>query len=237
MIGTELPVSRQVEADRTPPQMAHVAEDVGSRKAAGDAVTTFLLAGLAGAFIALGAVFSTTVMAGEGLPYGVERLLGGLAFSLGLILVVVAGAELFTGNNLMVMAWASRRVTALRLVRNLALVYVGNFAGAVATAGLVAAAQQYKLGGGAVGQEALRIAVAKTGSASGRQSHSERCATPSSASPSGSPLARARRPTGFSQSWRPSRHSSRPGSSTRSRTCTSSPWRCSPRPTPLGSEP
>ena len=71
------------------------------------------------------------------LPYGVSRLLAGVAFSLGLVLVVVAGAELFTGNNLIVMAWASRRVTTARLLRNWAIVYAGNFAGAVATAALV----------------------------------------------------------------------------------------------------
>ena len=98
------------------------------------ALSVFVLAVLAGAFIALGAVFATTVMAGGSeLPFGVTRLLGGLAFSLGLILVVVAGAELFTGNNLVVMAWASRRVSTRRLLGNWALVYAGNFVGALGT--------------------------------------------------------------------------------------------------------
>ena len=97
-------------------------------------LNVFVLAVLAGAFIALGADFATTVMAGSSqLPFGVARLLGGLAFSLGLILVVVAGAELFTGNNLVVMAWASRRVTTRRLLGNWALVYAGNFVGAIGT--------------------------------------------------------------------------------------------------------
>ena len=96
-----------------PPAMAGKAEDVGVAKAGMDGARTFVLAVLAGAFIALGAMFATTVTrrAARTSPFGVARLLAGLAFCLGLILVVVAGAELFTGNNLIVMAWASRRVT------------------------------------------------------------------------------------------------------------------------------
>lgn len=146
-----------------PPEMARRAEEVGVAKAGLDAATTFALAILAGAFIALGAVFATaTTAGGADLPYGVGRLLGGLTFSLGLILVVVAGAELFTGNNLIVMAWASRRVSTLRLLRNWAIVYAGNFAGAIATAALLYTGEQYELGGGAVGLQAVSIAGQKT---------------------------------------------------------------------------
>jgi formate/nitrite transporter len=148
-----------------PPEMAARAEEAGVRKAAMGAPATFILALLAGAFIALGAAFSTTVAAGTSgaLPYGVTRLLAGLAFSLGLILVVVGGAELFTGNNLLVMAWASGKVTTGRLLRNWAIVYLGNFVGAVATAALVYFGGQYTFGGGAVGAAALATAHAKTG--------------------------------------------------------------------------
>lgn len=150
--------------DALPPlEMAKRAEDVGVKKAALDGPSLLALAVLAGAFIALGAIFATTVMAGgNALPYGVDRLLGGLAFSLGLILVVVAGAELFTGNNLVVMAWASRRVRTGRLLWTWLLVYLGNFAGAIATAGLMYLTRQYRFGGGAVGEQALAIASAKT---------------------------------------------------------------------------
>jgi len=145
-----------------PPEMARRAEEVGARKVRTDTATVFVLAVLAGAFIAMGAAFATTVMSGsEGLAYGVERLLGGVAFSLGLILVVVAGAELFTGNNLVVMAWASRLVSTGRFASNLGLVYLGNFVGALLTAGLMFVTKQYTFGGGAVGEEALRIAAAK----------------------------------------------------------------------------
>jgi formate/nitrite transporter len=143
--------------------MARRAEQVGEAKAAMGVANVFALAVLAGAFIAMGAVFSTVVMAGgDSLAYGIERLLGGLAFSLGLVLVVVAGAELFTGNNLIVMAWASGRVTSARLLGNLGLVYVGNFVGALLTAALMYVTRQYTFGGGAVGEEVLRIATAKT---------------------------------------------------------------------------
>jgi formate transporter len=150
--------------DALPPaEVARKAESVGETKAGMEPLNVFLLAVLAGAFIAMGAIFATTVMAGgTHTAYGVIRLLGGLAFSLGLILVVVAGAELFTGNNLIVMAWASRRVTTSRLLGNWALVFAGNFVGAVATAGLMFAAKQYTFGHGAVGETALTIASSKT---------------------------------------------------------------------------
>jgi formate/nitrite transporter FocA (FNT family) len=104
-----------------PPEMAERAESVGVKKASLDFWTMLALGILAGAFIALGALFSTTVTASP-LPYGVNRLLGGLAFCLGLILVIVAGAELFTGNNLIVMAWANRKVTTAQLLRSWVIV-------------------------------------------------------------------------------------------------------------------
>jgi formate/nitrite transporter len=151
--------------DALPPSdVARKAETVGIAKAGMPAVDVFVLAVLAGAFIALGAAFATTVGSGAGdMPYGVTRLLVGLAFTLGLILVVVAGAELFTGNNLIVMAWASRRVTTLLLLKNWAIVYAGNFVGAFGTALLVWAGKQYTFGGGSVGATALTIASTKTG--------------------------------------------------------------------------
>jgi formate transporter len=150
--------------DALPPaEIARKAESVGETKAAMELANVFFLAVLAGAFIAMGAIFATTVMAGGAhTAYGVIRLLGGLAFSLGLILVVVAGAELFTGNNLIVMAWASRRLSTARLLGNWALVYAGNFVGAVATAALMLVTKQYTFGHGAVGETALTIASSKT---------------------------------------------------------------------------
>jgi formate transporter len=143
-----------------PPEMAERAESVGVKKASLDSWTMLALGILAGAFIALGALFATTVTASS-LPYGVNRLLGGLAFCLGLILVIVAGAELFTGNNLIVMAWANKKVTTAQLLRCWVIVYAGNLMGAMATAGLVFLAKQYSFGAGAVGKNALTIAQNK----------------------------------------------------------------------------
>lgn len=145
-----------------PPEMAKRAEGVGNKKASMPTTTTFVLAILAGAFIAVGAIFATTVTAGTSeLPFGTVRLIGGLAFCLGLVLVVVAGAELFTGNNLIVMAWAAGKLSTKQVLWNWLIVYLGNFLGAVATAGMMFLAQQYQFGGGTIGENALNIANAK----------------------------------------------------------------------------
>jgi formate/nitrite transporter len=159
-----------------PPGMAAKAEDLGVKKANLKAANMFALAVLAGAFISIGAIFATTVSAGSmsikdaagaaafatGLPYGVVRLLTGLVFTVGLILVVVGGAELFTGNTLITMAFASKKVTLGQLLRNWGIVYVGNFVGSLLTAYLVFLGKQYMFGNGAVGLTALSIGEAKT---------------------------------------------------------------------------
>ena len=129
-----------------------------------DAVSLFVLAVLAGAFISLGAIFATTVSAGTGdLAFGLVRLMAGLAFSLGLILVIVGGAELFTGNALIVMAWASRKVSSALLLRNWVIVFAGNFVGALATVSVMFVSGQYTFGNGSVGLAALTIGNAKAG--------------------------------------------------------------------------
>jgi formate/nitrite transporter len=88
-------------------------------------------------------------------------VLAGVVFSLGLVLVVVGGAELFTGNNLLVMAWAARRVTTWQLARNWAIVFTGNFVGAVGVAALVFLGRTYEAGGGVYGRTAVALASAK----------------------------------------------------------------------------
>ncbi len=95
----------------SPLEIARRTEQLGIAKTQSDAATLLVLAILAGAFISLGALFFTVVVTGSSLGFGITRLLGGLAFSLGLILVVVGGGELFTGNNLIAMAWASGRIS------------------------------------------------------------------------------------------------------------------------------
>lgn len=157
-------MSQEIRIDALLPQeMAHRAEYIGVRKAEAPALTLFALSIMAGAFIALGAVFATTVAAGTSSewPFGVSKLLTGLVFCLGLILVVVGGAELFTGNNMIVMAWASGKVTTRALLRNWGIVYIGNFIGSFGTAAIVFLSKQYLAGSGSVGETALKIAVSK----------------------------------------------------------------------------
>jgi formate transporter len=159
-----------------PATMAARAEESGVKRISTDLATLLVLSVLAGAFIAFGSVFATTVGSGTipitatdgaatysaALPYGVVRLLTGVAFSLGLILVVVGGAELFTGNNLIVMAWASGKVRSRDLLFNWGVAFIGNSIGAVTAAVLMFCTTQYTFGGGAVGLVALTTASAKT---------------------------------------------------------------------------
>jgi formate transporter len=161
-ITNKTPVATIIDA-LLPPDMALACEAAGAAKAGRDTLALIVLGVLAGAFIALGAMFMTVVLTGSGeLPWGFARLLAGLVFSLGLILVIVGGAELFTGDSLMIVACASQRITLAALLRAWSLVYAGNIAGAVGTAALVFLAGQHGFNGGAVGKTALAVASAKS---------------------------------------------------------------------------
>ena len=145
-----------------PQEMARKAEQIGVAKVNLGPLRIVALAILAGVFIALGAIFATTVTTNGGeLPFGFNRLLGGFVFCLGLILVIGAGAELFTGNILIVMAWADRKISSRQVLENWSLVYIGNFIGALLTAVLLFLSEQWTFGGGAVGLNALNIANSK----------------------------------------------------------------------------
>ena len=144
-----------------PQRIAELIEAAGVAKARLGVLETLTLSLLAGAFIAFGAMFYTVAVTDSGLGFGPTRLLGGLAFSLGLILVVVAGAELFTGNNLVVMAWADGRIGPGALLRNWGIVYGGNFLGAVASAIFIHWSGTLGMQDGAVAETALKIADAK----------------------------------------------------------------------------
>lgn len=146
----------------SPRDIAHRVKHTGVSKATMDSLTMLVLAVLAGAFISLGALFFTIVTTGSTLGFGVTRLLGGLSFSLGLILVVVGGAELFTGNNLIAMAWASHLITTRQVLRNWLIVYIGNVIGCIGTVLLVAWSDVSLLSNGAVGETAIRIAQTKS---------------------------------------------------------------------------
>jgi formate transporter len=145
-----------------PATMAARAEEAGVKRAAMDPLTVFVLAVLGGAFISMGAIFATTVYAGSGvMPYGVAKLLMGVTFTLGLMLVVVGGAELFTSNNMIAMAWASHKVSTRGLLFNWMIVFAGNAVGAVLTAVLMLLTTQYTFGHGSIGLAALSIASGK----------------------------------------------------------------------------
>ena len=143
----------------TPREIAEKVESLGVAKARTDGLTLLVLALLAGAFISLGALFFITVVTDAKLGFGIARLLGGLAFCLGLVLVVVAGAELFTGNNLLAMAWADGLIGTRDVVRNWLVVYAGNVIGCLGTVVLVL--------WGDIGETAIRIAIAKAGLSAG----------------------------------------------------------------------
>lgn len=146
----------------SPREMACKAETVGVAKANMGFLSTFVLAVMAGAFIAFAACLYITVV--TGMPdrlLGPTRLLGGLAFCLGLILVVVTGAELFTGNTLIIIATISGKVRFTQLLRNWAIVYIGNMAGSIFTVVLVYYAWQWKLGDMNAGITAYNIAAKK----------------------------------------------------------------------------
>lgn len=146
-----------------PKEMAEKAERIGADKTRLPVLSLLTLAVLAGAFIAFGSMFSTIAISATDnhLTFGLARVVAGLTFSLGLILVVVGGAELFTGNNLMVMAWAGGKISLGGMLRAWALVYIGNFVGAAATALMVFLAGVHGNGDSAVGAAALNIAEAK----------------------------------------------------------------------------
>lgn len=145
----------------SPKEIAERVENIGLAKARLPLSTLATLGILAGGFIGLGALYFTLVTSDTSLGFAASRLFGGVTFSLGLILVVVAGAELFTGNNLLVMAWASNKITTKELIVNWLIVYLANLAGALGLVFLVVLSNHWQMNGSAVGTNAVRIAAAK----------------------------------------------------------------------------
>jgi formate/nitrite transporter len=148
----------------TPANIAKSAANAAIGKASLATHALILLAVLAGAYIAMGGLLNTVVtndLAGF-LGDGLSRLVGGAVFSLGLIMVVIGGAELFTGNNMvMTIGYLDRKITAGQVLRNWVLVYIFNFAGALIVALLVYFSGIWKFNGGAVGIKAAGIAGGK----------------------------------------------------------------------------
>src|SRR5687767_7789316 len=145
-----------------PAEIARRVSEVGVAKARLPFVALAMLGILAGGFIALGALYYTLVAADATLGFAATRVLGGVVFSLGLVLVVVAGGELFTGNNLLAMAWADGTVSTRELARNWCIALAANAAGAFGIALLVVLSGYPQMNGGAVATTAVKIAAAKT---------------------------------------------------------------------------
>ena len=145
----------------SPPEIEDAIEKVGVTKANLPFIPCFMLGIVAGAGIGLGALYYSIVASDATLPFAVTRVLGGLVFSLGLAIVLVGGAELFTGDNLVIMAWASRRISTAALLRNWVIVWLGNLVGGAGLAILVLYSHHLDMNGGRIGQTMLTTAVAK----------------------------------------------------------------------------
>ena len=146
----------------SPQQIAERVDNIGVTKARLPLLSMAMLGMLAGAFIGLGALYYTLVVSDASLSFAVARVLGAVCFSLGLLLVVVAGAELFTGNNLLAMAWADGKVSTAEVLRNWAVVCAANFVGAAGLALLVFLSGHAGMNGGAIAQSYLKIAITKS---------------------------------------------------------------------------
>jgi formate/nitrite transporter len=144
-----------------PAEIATLVQNSGVKKARLPLLPQLMLAALAGAFIGLGALYYVIVKSDPTLGYGVRQVLGGFVFSLGLVLVVVAGAELFTGNNLLVIARAQGLISTVDVVRNWTIVLFGNLIGAVGLALIVWLSDHATMNDGAIAHEYLKIATGK----------------------------------------------------------------------------
>lgn len=145
----------------SPKEIAARVETIGVAKARLPLIPMLMLSMLAGAFIGLGALYFVIVKSDPALGFASKQVLGGVTFSLGLILVVVAGAELFTGNNLLAMAWADGKISTPELLRNWLIVCVGNFIGAAGLAVLVFLSRHPEMNNAGIAQEYIKIAAAK----------------------------------------------------------------------------
>lgn len=147
-----------------PAEIAELAEQAAVGKTQKHPEATFVLAILAGIFVALAGMFYTIVTTGAGdLPYGMVKLIGGLSFSMGLMLVVLCGAELFTSNTLLLMGRATGRICFGKIAKNWSIVYLGNLTGSLFMVGMLLAVSQYTQAGGQVGINYMYIANAKMG--------------------------------------------------------------------------
>ena len=145
----------------SPAEIKEAIEKVGVKKANLPFLSSFMLAIVAGGSIGFGALYYTIVASDAELSFATVRVGGGLAFSLGLALVLVGGAELFTGNNLIVMAWASGKISAATMLRNWTIVYFGNLIGSLGLVVLVFFSHHLDMNDGAIGISVMNTAAGK----------------------------------------------------------------------------
>ncbi|MPW30543.1 formate transporter FocA [Agarivorans sp. B2Z047] len=162
VVSSEKPKESLSSAALSPDQMTQFAEQYAYKKATNTTAKTLSLALSAGVFIGLAFVFYITVTTGSsGVGWGVSRLLGGLAFSLGLVMLVVCGGELFTSSVLSIIPRANGQLNTRAMLANWSKVYLGNFVGALLLVLVVSGAKLYQLDHGQWGLNALSIAQHK----------------------------------------------------------------------------
>jgi len=145
----------------SPAEIKQAVEKVGVKKANLPFLASFMLAIVAGGGVGFGAIYYTIVASDPTLSFATVRVLGGFVFTLGLALVLVGGAELFTGNNLIIMAWASGNVSTLTMLRNWVIVWFGNLVGALGLIVLVYFSHHLDMNDGRVGLSVLNTAAGK----------------------------------------------------------------------------
>jgi formate transporter len=145
-----------------PGQVVERLENIGAEKTKLPPVSLLLLGMMAGAFIGFGALFYTLITSDTSMGFAGGRLLGGVAFCLGLILVVASGAELFTGNNLLTIAWAGGKISTLAMVRNWVIVCLANFVGAASLALIVVLSGHTEMNNGLIAEQYMKIAAMKS---------------------------------------------------------------------------
>ena len=145
----------------SPAEIEDKVEKLGIAKARLPFLASLMLAIVAGGGIGLGGLFFCIVLADPSLSFAVQRVMGGVVFSLGLSLVVIGGAELFTGNCLIVLAWGNHQLKAWEVAKNWTLVWIGNLVGALGLVFLVFMSHHWSMNNGAVGDAVLKLAVGK----------------------------------------------------------------------------
>lgn len=143
----------------SPTQMTQIAEDLGNYKVNKHPSSTILSAILAGLYISIAFVFYITVTTGTAtVAFGLAKLVGGICFSLGLMLVVCCGTDLFTSTILTILPKMTHRITWAKMFRNWILVYIGNFIGAILFVCVIWFSGQYMVANGMWGLNVLQTA-------------------------------------------------------------------------------